>query len=102
VEELMLYQARLGAGKVIAQPLTEFLKQERMRGIAFAEPLPSMATENSKILPDSAIEAGPKGPRPGGIATRRSEERRRGRKGVRPKARARSAGGERADEASDH
>jgi hypothetical protein len=39
VEDLMLYQARLAAGKVIAQPLTDFLKQERMRGIAFAQPL---------------------------------------------------------------
>jgi hypothetical protein len=36
------------------------------------------------------------------IGSRRSEERRRGREGVRPKARARSAGGERAEEASDH
>jgi hypothetical protein len=43
VEELGLYQARLRAGKVITQPLTDFLKQERMRGIAFAEPLASMA-----------------------------------------------------------
>jgi hypothetical protein len=42
------------------------------------------------------------GRRPGGNASRRSEERRRGRKGVRPKARARSAGRERAEEASDH
>jgi hypothetical protein len=39
VEELVLYGPRLRAGKVIAQPLTDFLKQERMRGIAFAEPL---------------------------------------------------------------
>jgi hypothetical protein len=38
VEELMLYQARLRAGKVITQPLIDFLKEERMRGIAFAEP----------------------------------------------------------------
>jgi hypothetical protein len=36
------------------------------------------------------------------IAPRRSEERRRGCEGVRPKARARSAGMERAEEASDH
>jgi hypothetical protein len=36
------------------------------------------------------------------IASRRSEERRRGREGVRPKARAGSAGRERAEEASDH
>jgi hypothetical protein len=35
------------------------------------------------------------------IASRRSEERRRGRKGIRPNARARSAGRERAEEASD-
>lgn len=39
VEDLTLYQARKSAGKVIAQPLTDFLKQERMRGMAFATPL---------------------------------------------------------------
>lgn len=35
-ESLMLYQARKSAGKVIAQPLIDFLKANRMRGIAFA------------------------------------------------------------------
>ncbi len=39
VENLMLYQARESAGKVIVQPLSEFLKANRMRGIAFATPL---------------------------------------------------------------
>jgi hypothetical protein len=38
VESLMLYQARKSAGKVIAQPLVDFLKANRMRGIAFATP----------------------------------------------------------------
>ena len=49
-----------------------------------------------------AIEAGPIGPRPGGIASRRSEERRQGREGIRPEARAKSAGRERGEEPSDH
>ena len=39
VENLLLYQARESAGKVIAQPLGDFLKANRMRGIAFATPL---------------------------------------------------------------
>lgn len=38
VESLMLYQARESAGEVIAQPLSDFLKANRMRGIAFATP----------------------------------------------------------------
>lgn len=38
VESLMLYQARKSAGKVIVQPLSDFLKANRMRGIAFATP----------------------------------------------------------------
>jgi hypothetical protein len=39
VDELTLYQARKSAGKVIEEPLTDFLKRERMRGVAFAAPL---------------------------------------------------------------
>ncbi len=38
IEDLILYQARKNAGKVIAQPLQEFLKLNRMKGIAFATP----------------------------------------------------------------
>jgi hypothetical protein len=38
IDHLLLYQAQKGAGKVIAQPLAEFLKLNRMKGIAFATP----------------------------------------------------------------
>jgi hypothetical protein len=38
IESLMLYQARKSAGRVIVQPLSDFLKANRMRGIAFAAP----------------------------------------------------------------
>jgi D-alanyl-D-alanine carboxypeptidase/D-alanyl-D-alanine-endopeptidase (penicillin-binding protein 4) len=38
LDSLMLYQARKSAGRVIVQPLSEFLKANRMRGIAFATP----------------------------------------------------------------
>jgi hypothetical protein len=38
IESLMLYQARKSAGRVIVQPLSDFLKANRMRGIAFATP----------------------------------------------------------------
>lgn len=38
-EDLMLYQAARSVGKVFREPLSVFLKRNRMRGIAFAAPL---------------------------------------------------------------
>ena len=37
-EEIQLYHASKSAGKVIAEPLSDFLERNRMRGIAFAAP----------------------------------------------------------------
>ena len=39
IDDLILYQAQKNAGKVIAEPLPEFLKLNRMKGIAFATPM---------------------------------------------------------------
>jgi hypothetical protein len=39
LDDLTLYQARKSAGRVIEEPLTDFLKCERMRGVALATPL---------------------------------------------------------------
>ncbi len=39
MEDLILYHAQKNAGKVIARPLVEFLKLNRMKGIAFATPM---------------------------------------------------------------
>ena len=37
VEDLVLYSPPKSIGKVIAEPLSDFLKRNRMRGMAFAE-----------------------------------------------------------------
>jgi hypothetical protein len=39
VDDLFLVQAQKNAGQVMAQPLPEFLKLNRMKGIAFATPM---------------------------------------------------------------
>ena len=38
-EDLLLFHAARSAGKVIVEPLIDFLRRNRMRGIAFAAPL---------------------------------------------------------------
>lgn len=39
VEDLVLYQAKRSAGRVVVEPLVDFLAANRMRGLAFATPL---------------------------------------------------------------